>query len=102
MTEDLGRKVLAEFLGTAILVFFAVGSAVFGIDKITAVGVAFAFGLVLLAIAYSLGPVSGAHVNPAVTLGVLIRRGITPVEAGAYWVAQIAGGSARGAVLQLM
>jgi aquaporin Z len=82
----LTRQVLAEFVGTAILVFFAVGSAVFGIDKIGAVGVALAFGLVLLALAYSIGPVSGCHVNPAVTLGVLLRRGISVQEAVAYWI----------------
>jgi aquaporin Z len=101
MTE-LVRKSLAEFLGTAILVFFAVGSAVFGIDKVGAVGVALAFGLTLLALAYSIGPVSGCHVNPAVTLGVLLRKGISPVEAGAYWVAQVLGGVAGGALLKLM
>ncbi len=101
MTE-LGRKIAAEFLGTAILVFFAVGSAVFGIDKVGAVGVALAFGLVLLALAYSIGPVSGCHVNPAVTLGVLLRGGITAQEATAYWAAQLAGGIAGGALLKLM
>lgn len=74
----------------------------FGIEKIGALGVAFAFGLVLLALAYSIGPVSGCHVNPAVTLGVLIRRGITPAEAMAYWVAQILGGIVGGALLKLM
>ena len=98
----LVRQVLAEFVGTAILVFFAVGAAVFGIDKVGAVGVALAFGLILLALAYSIGPVSGCHVNPAVTLGVLLRRGITVQEAGCYWVAQILGGLVGGALLKLM
>ncbi|MCW2522023.1 MAG: Aquaporin [Frankiales bacterium] len=99
---DFVRKTLAEFLGTAMLVFFAVGSAVFGSNKIGDLGVAVAFGLTLLALAYSIGPVSGAHVNPAVTLGVLLRRGITPPEALAYWIAQFAGGIAGGALLKLM
>jgi aquaporin Z len=98
----LVRKVVAEFTGTLILVFFAVGSAVFGIDKIGVVGVALAFGLVLLALAYSIGPVSGCHVNPAVTLGVLLRKGITLEEAGAYWAAQFAGAIVGGALLKLM
>jgi aquaporin Z len=101
MTE-LSRKFAAEFLGTAILVFFAVGSAVFGIDKIGALGVALAFGFVLLALAYSIGPVTGCHVNPAVTLGVLLRGGIPPQEAVGYWIAQFAGGIAGGALLKLM
>src|ERR1700712_4491600 len=95
----LARQLLAEFFGTAILVFFAVGSAVFGFDKIGAVGVALTFGLVLLALAYSIGPLSGCHVNPAVTLGVLLRRGISVQEPGGYRVAQMLGGSAGGALL---
>jgi aquaporin Z len=101
-TAELIRKIFAEFAGTAILVFFAVGSAVFGIDKIGDVGVALAFGLVLLALAYAIGPVSGCHVNPAVTLGVLMRRGLPLQEAIAYWIAQILGGIAGGALLKLM
>jgi aquaporin Z len=99
---NIGKRAGAEFLGTFLLVFFAVGSAVFGIDKIGALGVALAFGLVLLALAYSIGPVSGCHVNPAVTLGVLLRKGLTPQEAGAYWIAQFAGGILGGALLKLM
>src|ERR1700710_123146 len=102
MTPDLIRKMVAEFVGTAILVFFAVGAAVFGIDKVGAVGVALAFGLTLLALAYAIGPVSGCHVNPAVTLGVLVARRITAREAGAYWAAQICGGILGAALLKLM
>lgn len=99
---DMTRKAIAEGLGTFILVFFAVGSAIFGINVIGPVGVALAFGLVLLALAYSIGPVSGCHVNPAVTLGVLLRKGITPAEAGGYWVAQVVGAIVAAAVLKLM
>jgi aquaporin Z len=101
-SPDTTRKATAEAVGTFILVFFAVGSAVFGIDQIGPVGVAFAFGLVLLALAYSIGPVSGCHVNPAVTLGVLLRRGITTGEAVAYWIAQVVGAIVAAAVLKLM
>jgi aquaporin Z len=99
---DLNRKALAEFVGAAILVFFAVGSAVFGIDKIGAQGVAITFGLTLLALAYAIGPVSGCHVNPAVTLGVLLRKGMTQQEARYYWVAQLAGALLGAALLKLM
>lgn len=99
---DLVRKAVVELVGTFVLVFFAVGSAVFGIDKIGATGVAFAFGLTLLALAYAIGPTSGCHVNPAVTLGVLLRRGMSPAEAGAYWVAQFLGGAVAAALLKLM
>jgi aquaporin Z len=66
------------------------------------VGVALAFGLVLLALASALGPVSGCHVNPAVTLGVLLARGMTAPEAALYWVAQFAGAIAGAAVLKLL
>jgi len=100
--SDIARRAAAELLGTAILVFFAVGSAVFGIDVVGPVGVAFAFGLVLLALAYALGPISGCHVNPAVTLGVFLAKGITIREAGIYWAAQIVGGIVGGALLRLV
>lgn len=96
----IGRKYVAEAVGTFILVFFAVGSAVFGIKVIGAAGVAFAFGLVLVALAYAIGPVSGCHVNPAVTLGVLLARRIPPREAGGYVVAQLVGAIVAGAFLK--
>lgn len=96
------NRYLAEFLGTAALVFFAVGSAVFGIGQIGALGVALAFGLVLLGLAYAIGPISGCHINPAVTLGMLVGRRITPVEAGAYMVAQVIGGIAGYGLIKLI
>lgn len=105
------RKLVAEAVGTFLLVFLAVGAAVFGISaRVGAgaggpgngiVGVALAFGLVLLGIAYAFGPVSGAHVNPAVTLGMLLGRRMPAGEAVAYWVAQFAGAIAAGAILKL-
>jgi len=96
------RKLAAEAIGTFLLVFFAVGSAVFGAKSIGAEGVAFAFGFVLLAIVYAIGPVSGAHVNPAVTLGVVLARRMSPVEGLAYWTAQAVGGITGGALLKAM
>ena len=96
------RKYVAEFAGTLILVFFAVGSAIFGINRIGVVGVAFAFGLVLLALAYAIGPVSGAHVNPAVTLGLLLARKVSVADAAGYIVAQFAGAIAGAALVKLV
>ena len=102
MSPTLARSLAAEFLGTALLVILAVGAAVGGIDAIGPLGVAFAFGLVLLALAYAIGPISGCHINPAVTLGVLLAKGMTATEAAYYWVAQFAGAIAGAAVLELM
>ena len=106
----MARKLVAEFLGTALLVFFACGVATlmfgFGFDggSVAAgvVATAFAFGLVLLALAYVLGPISGCHVNPAVTMGVLAAGRISPIEAVGYWIAQFAGGIVGALVLWLM
>jgi aquaporin Z len=94
------RRAAAELLGTALLVFFGVGVAtlMFGFKfdgGSTAAGVvatALAFGLVLLALAYVLGPISGCHVNPAVTLGAVLARRLSLADAAGYWVAQFAGG----------
>jgi aquaporin Z len=101
-TPDLTRRAVAEGVGTFVLVFFGVGSAVFGKDTIGAVGTALAFGFVLLALAYAIGPVSGCHVNPAVTLGVLMRKGVTTTEAVYYWIAQLVGGIVAAALLKVM
>src|SRR3954463_4893638 len=106
VSPTLVRSLIAEFVGTLLLVFLAVGAAVSGVTGrglvSGVVGVALAFGLVLLALAYAIGPVSGCHINPAVTLGVLLSRGMTASEAGMYWVAQFAGGIAGAALLKLM
>lgn len=102
MAPVLFRRLLAEFVGTALLVLIGVGSAVAGLKTGGTVVVALAFGLVLLALAYALGPVSGCHVNPAVTLGVLLSRGMTVADAVGYWVAQFLGGIAGAALLKLL
>jgi aquaporin Z len=102
VSPTLVRSLAAEFVGTMLLVLIAVGSAVVGIETIGAAGVAFAFGLALLALAYAIGPISGCHINPAVTLGVLLSKGMTATEAAYYWAAQIAGGIAGAAVLKLL
>src|SRR5882672_235807 len=107
MEPALGRRVFTEFLGTALLVFFAVGTATlsFGFKfagTSTSAGVvttALAFGLVLLALAYTLGPLSGCHVNPAVTIGFVFARRMSLVDAIPYWIAQFAGGIAGAVVL---
>jgi aquaporin Z len=93
------RRAGAEAFGTFVLVFGGVGTAVIAGEAVGALGVAFAFGLSLLAMAYAIGPVSGCHINPAVTLGLLAARRIAIGEAVRYWAAQVAGAIVAAAVL---
>jgi len=92
MDKTLIKKAIAECFGTFVLVFFAVGTAVVTGGNIVAT--ALAFGLVIVAMAYSIGSISGCHINPAVSLGVLIAKkgkGFTPVEFAVYVAAQFVG-----------
>lgn len=93
------RKYVAEAIGTFLLVFSAVGTAVFAGTYVGQLGVALAFGLTLLFLVYTIGPISGCHVNPAVTLGQLIVGHVTPVRAVGYWIAQVVGGLVAGLTL---
>ena len=86
------QKYTAEFFGTFVLVFAGVGSAVLAGSVIGNVGVSIAFGLALLAMVYTIGPISGCHINPAVTLGVLMRKKISGKDAAMYVIAQCLGG----------
>jgi aquaporin Z len=85
------KKYFAEFLGTFVLVFGGVGSAVLAGTKIGFAGIALAFGLSLLAMVYTIGPISGCHINPAVTFGVFLARKIGAKDAVGYAIAQILG-----------
>src|SRR5271168_4249374 len=93
------NKYFAELVGTFVLVFGGVGSAVLAGTHIGFVGGAFAFGLSLLAMAYAIGPISGCHINPAVTLGILIAKKINAKDAALYMVAQIIGAIIASALL---
>jgi len=106
------KKYGAEAMGTAILVFIACGVAVFanGIfanpvtgDLVTGgvnvVATALAFGLVIVAMAYTIGPISGCHINPAVSLGALIDKRIKPLEFLFYLAAQVIGAIFGGLLL---
>ncbi|MGN9809417.1 MIP/aquaporin family protein [Micromonospora sp. BQ11] len=96
---DDARRFSAEFLGTLLLVFIGVGSAIAARVEGGVVVVALAFGFVILALVYTIGPLSGSHVNPAVTLGVLLSRKISVFGAVAYWIAQLAGATVAGFLL---
>jgi aquaporin Z len=84
-------KYAAELFGTFVLVFAGLTTAVIAGGQVHNVGVALAFGLSLLAMAYAVGPVSGCHINPAVTLGMLMARRMSAGEAIRYWIAQCIG-----------
>jgi aquaporin Z len=85
------KKYFAELVGTFFLVFFGVGTAVVAGDKVGIVGIAFAFGLGLIAAAYGIGPISGCHINPAVSLGVFVAGRMKVADLIGYWVGQFAG-----------
>jgi aquaporin Z len=95
----MARKFAAEFLGTAMLVFFGAGVAtlvlgfrIFGASLAAGViAVALAFGLIYAGLVYVIGPISGGHVNPAVTLGAYLANRISVLELVAYWAAQLIG-----------
>ncbi|MBQ6119148.1 MAG: MIP family channel protein [Clostridia bacterium] len=92
---------MAELIGTAVLVFFGCGTAcVIGCDVTGGyLATAVAFGLVIVAMAYSIGNISGCHINPAVTLSMFISNKISLKDAVTYWIAQFAGGILGGALL---
>lgn len=96
------KAYLAEFVGTFVLVMGGVGAAVLAGAHIGFMGVAFAFGLSLLAMVYTIGPISGCHVNPAVTLGLFLAGKFPAARIPGYWVAQILGAIAASAVLYLI
>ena len=85
------KKYLAELVGTFILVLFGCGTAVIAGDKVGIVGIAFAFGFALIAAAYGIGPISGCHINPAVSLGVWSAGRMPLKDLFGYWVGQFAG-----------
>jgi len=85
------KKYLAELVGTFILVLFGCGTAVVSGDKVGVLGIAFAFGLALIGAAYGIGPISGCHINPAVSLGVWTAGRMTTKDMIGYWVGQFIG-----------
>src|SRR5687768_6006057 len=96
------NRYIAELLGTFVLVFASCGSAVLAGDKIGFLGVSLAFGLSLLAMIYAIGPISGCHINPAVTVGLLLTKKTDPKFAGGYIVAQIVGAILAAAILLII
>jgi len=96
------KKLLAELLGTGVLVFIGTGSAVIAGNEIGFLGIALAFGLSLLAMVYAIGPISGCHINPAVTVGMLTAGKIKAKEAVGYIIAQCIGAVIASGLLLLI
>lgn len=95
------KKYFAEFIGTAVLTLLGCGTAVFlGCGTPAGVvGTAMAFGLAVIAMAYTIGAISGCHINPAITLGVALSGRMSWKDAAGYWVGQFLGGLAGAAIL---
>ncbi len=90
--ESAMKKYVAELLGTFVLVFMGVGSAVFASTYIGLVGVSFAFGLSLLVMVYAIGSISGCHINPAVSISMLVAGKMKAKDTVMYIVFQCIGG----------
>jgi len=93
------KKYIAELIGTFVLVFGGCGAAVLAGDHIGYLGVSFAFGLTLLTMAYAIGPISGCHINPAVTIGLFLSKKVSAKDVPGYIIGQIVGGFLAAAVL---
>jgi aquaporin Z len=98
----MSKKLTAEVIGTFVLVFFGCGAAVIGGTAIGFTGISLAFGLAIVAAAYGLGAISGAHLNPAVSFGMVAAGRMTISDAISYSIAQIIGAILAAGVLYLI
>ena len=96
------KKLIAEVLGTLILVLFGCGAAVIAGPAIGFTGISLAFGLAIVAAAYGLGAISGAHLNPAVSLGMLAAGRMSVGDFVGYAIAQIIGATAGAGILYII
>ena len=99
------KKYLAELVGTFVLTFLGCGAAVAlscGTDTASVVGTAMAFGLAVVAMAYTIGGISGCHINPAITLGQFLTGRMTSKDCGMYMLFQVIGAVLAAAVLALV
>jgi aquaporin Z len=93
------RIVALEGVGTGVLVLGGCGTAVLAGEVVGPIGVALAFGLSLMSMAYTIGPITGCHINPAVTLGLVVLGRTSTREAPYYVIGQILGGLAGAFIL---
>lgn len=93
------KEYLAEFIGTFTLVLFGCGTAVVAGKSVGVLGIAFAFGFALIAMAYGIGPISGCHINPAVSVGVFAAGRLSKKDLLGYVLGQVLGGIAVAVIL---
>ena len=93
---------VAELIGTFTLVLLGCGSAVLAGGEVGQLGIAFAFGLAIVAMAYGIGPISGCHVNPAVSFGAFVAGRMPLNTMIRYWIAQFIGAALGAGVLYLI
>ncbi|MDM8300981.1 aquaporin [Collinsella tanakaei] len=96
------KKYGAEALGTFVLTFFGCGSAAVAGATLGNLGIAFAFGLSIVAMAFAIGNVSGCHINPAVTFGQFVDKRISMTDLFGYWIAQFVGAIVAAAALMFV
>ena len=96
------KKYFAELIGTAALVLIGCGSAVIAGPHISYTGIAFAFGLTVLALVYAIGPISGCHVNPAITIAMWVAKKINGKDAISYIIFQCLGAIFGAGILWLI
>jgi len=96
------KKYLAELFGTFVLVFIGCGSAVIAGGDVGFLGISFAFGIAVLAMVYAIGPISGCHINPAITVSMLVAGKIDLKDAGAYVIFQVIGAILGAGILYLI
>jgi len=97
---SMSRRATAEFIGTFWLVFGGCGSAVFAGGMIGVLGISFAFGLTVLTMAYAIGHVSGCHLNPAVSIGLVAGGRFKAGDLVPYLIAQVAGATAAAGAIK--
>ena len=106
MKQNNYNKYVAEFIGTLILVLMGCGSAVIagsnGTTGVGLLGISFAFGLSVVAMAYAIGHISGCHINPAITIGMVVVGRMKASESIGYIIAQILGAIAGAGILYVI
>lgn len=102
IAKSMWKPLLAELIGTAALVLLGCGSVVLAGQAVGQIGIALAFGLAVVSMAYGVGPVSGCHINPAISFGAFVAGRMSAPEMGRYWAAQCAGAIVGAGLLMVI